>query len=409
MYENKKTLKDVDIDNKKVIVRLDFNVPIKDGVIVDTKRINAAIPTIQYLLDHNASIILLSHLGRIKTYDDIVSQKKSLLPIAKKIQEIFKNYNIKFIESLDFDEIKRNVDNLKNKEILLLQNTRYYDVNDNNEIIKWESKNNDKLAKFWASLADVFVNDAFGTAHRSHASNAGIAKYINESCIGFLMEKELYSISKAIDNPRHPYIAILGGAKISDKLKVINNLINKCDKVIICGGMAYTFLAAQGYDIGTSICENEMLDTAKKILVRGKDKIILTCDCICNEEFIDTPGKQIDIENGLGNLQGLDIGSKTISLFNNALNNAKTVVWNGPCGVCEFKNYQNGTYSIANTLKNLTKNNCYTLIGGGDSASAIINLGFNENDFSFISTGGGASLALIEGSPLIGIEEIKTR
>ena len=409
MYDNKKTLKDVNVAGKKVIVRFDFNVPVKDKVITNDKRIQAALPTIKYLLDNKCSIIALSHLGRIKIYDDVKSGAKSLAPVAVRLQELLPNNKVIFVDSIDFATIEAKAKELKPGQILLLQNTRYYDVNEKNEVVKLESKNNPELAKFWASLGDCFVNDAFGTAHRAHASNAGIASNIKESCVGFLVEKEINSISKAIDNPKHPYVAILGGAKVSDKIKVINNLLHKVDKIIICGGMAYTFLAAQGYNIGRSICEPDMFEYAKDMLKKGKDKIVLTLDAICSKEFADVPGISIDIKDGLKDYQGLDIGDKTIALFNKTLDGAKTVVWNGPSGVFEFKNYQKGTYAIAKKLSELTKSGCYTLIGGGDSAAAIKSLGFKESDYSFVSTGGGASLALIEGSTLPGIDKISNK
>ncbi len=409
MYENKKTLRDLDLNNKKVIVRFDFNVPIKDNAVLNDKRIVAAIPTIKYLLDRNCCIIGLSHLGRIKSIDDIKSNKKTLAPVAKRLQELLINNKVIFEPSLDYSIIKQKVEKLQPGQILLLENTRYYDVDDKNTIVKLESKNNNELAKFWASLGDCFVNDAFGTAHRAHASNVGIAQNIKDSCIGFLIEKEINSISQAIENPKQPYVAILGGAKVSDKIKVINNLLPKVDKIIICGGMAYTFLAAQGYDIGKSICEPEMYEFATQMLKKGKDKIVLTKDAYCGKEFIDAPGVLINAHDGFKDYEGLDIGEQTIKLFNETLDNAKTVVWNGPCGVFEFKNYQNGTYSIAKKLAELTTKGCYTLIGGGDSAAAIKQLGYKESDFSFVSTGGGASLALIEGSPLPGVEAIANK
>ena len=409
MYDNKKTLNDANIASKKVVVRFDFNVPIKDKVITNDKRIQAALPTIKYLLDKKCSIIALSHLGRIKSIDDIRAGTKSLAPVAKRLQELLPNNKVIFEDSTDFTIIVNKAKELQPGQILLLENTRYYDVNENNEVVKYESKNNNELAKFWASLGDYFVNDAFGTAHRAHASNAGIASNIKESCIGFLVEKEVNSISKAIEHPQRPYVAILGGAKVSDKIKVSNNLLPKVDKIIICGGMAYTFLAAQGYDIGKSICEPDMFQYAKDMLAKGKDKIVLTLDAVCAKEFADVSGITIDIKDGFKDYQGLDIGGKTIALFNKILDQAKTVVWNGPCGVFEFKNYQKGTYAIAKKLSELTKAGCYTLIGGGDSAAAIKSLGFKESDYSFVSTGGGASLALIEGSTLPGIDKISNK
>ena len=405
----KKTLNDVNVDNKTVIVRFDFNCPVKDGVVTSDKRIVAALPTIKYLLDHGCKIIALSHLSSIKSLDDIKSNKKSLAPVAKRLQELLPNTKIKFEPEIDFNTIKNDVKDLKTGEILVLQNTRYYDVDNEGNVVKLESKNNEELAKFWASLADIFVNDAFGTAHRAHASNAGIAKFAKDSCIGFLVEKEIKSILKAIDSPARPYVAILGGAKVSDKLKVITNLLDKADKIIICGGMAYTFHKALGQDVGKSLVEDDMIATAKDILNKGKDKLVLPDDCVCNTSFTDTPGTVKEFGQNFDNLEGLDIGPKSINKFKNVLDSAKTVVWNGPCGVFEFKNYANGTKHIIEKLVEITKKGAYTLIGGGDSAASIPALGFNENQFSFVSTGGGASLALIEGSDLVGIEPIKNK
>ena len=406
---NKKTLNDVNVENKTVIVRFDFNCPVKDGKVTSDKRIRAALPTIKYLLDKNCKIIALSHLSRIKTLEDIKSGKKSLEPVAKRLQELLPETTIKFEPSTEFSTIEDDVKKLQHKQILVLQNTRYYDVDSNGEVVKLESKNKPELAKFWANLADVFVNDAFGTAHRAHASNAGIATNIKDSCVGFLVETELKSILKAIDHPKRPYVAILGGAKVSDKLKVINNLLPTADKVIICGGMAYTFHKALGEDVGRSLLEEDMIDTAKEILAKGKDKIVLTKDCVCNEKFEDTPGQIKAFGEKIGDLEGLDIGPKSIAEFKKVLDDAKTVVWNGPCGVFEFKNYANGTKAVIEKLIEITKKGAYTLIGGGDSAASITALGFNEDDFSFVSTGGGASLALIEGSPLVGLEPIKEK
>lgn len=409
MYENKKTLLDVDLDHKKVVVRFDFNVPLKDGVITNDKRIVAAIPTIQYLLDHHCTIIGLSHLSRIKSFDDVKSGKKSLKPVAEYLKKLLPNTSVIFESSTDFNQIRNTVNNLSEGQILLLENTRYYDVNEQNEVIKWESKNNHELASFYASLGSVFVNDAFGTAHRAHASNAGIASIISESCIGFLVEKEIKMISQAIDHPNHPYVAIMGGAKVSDKIALINNLLPKTDHILVGGGMVYTFKKAQGYDIGKSICEDEMLSTTKELLDKANGKIVLSTDANCAAEFADVDGKIIEFGNEFGQYQGLDIGPKTIEQFTSILKQAKTVIWNGPCGVFEFKNYQNGTYRIAKTLAEITQTGAYTLIGGGDSAAAITQMGFAESDFSFVSTGGGASLTLIQGSPLVGIDPIKEK
>lgn len=409
MYENKKTLKDINLDNKKVVVRVDFNVPLKDGKVTNDKRIVAALETINYLLSHNCSIICLSHLSRIKSLDDINSGKKSLAPVAKRLQELLPNNKVIFMNENIGENVKNAAANLKAGEILLLENTRYNDVNANNEVVKKESKNNPELAKEWAGLGEVFVNDAFGTAHRAHASNAGIAANIAESCIGFLVEKEIKNISKAIDNPARPYVAILGGAKVSDKLKVINNLVNKADKIIVTGGMVYTFLKAQGLEIGKSICEDEMIPTAKELMAKYGNKLVLTCDSECAPEYADVKPTYMDHTKPFGELMGLDIGPKTIELFNNTLANAKTVVWNGPCGVSEFENFKAGTEAVAKTLKDITAKGCYTLIGGGDSAAAVVALGFKETDYSFVSTGGGACLALIEGSSLVGIDKISEK
>lgn len=406
MYDNKKTLLDLNLDHKRVVVRFDFNVPVKDGKVTNDKRIVAALPTIKYLLEHHCSIIGLSHLSRIKTYDDVTSNKKSLKPVAEHLQKLLPNTKVMFESSTDFNQIQESVKKLTEGQILILENTRYYDVNDKNEVIKWESKNNPKLAQFYASLGQAFVNDAFGTAHRAHASNAGIASNLKDSCIGFLVEKEIKMISKAIDHPVHPYVAIMGGAKVSDKIKLINNLLTKADKILIGGGMVYTFKKAQGCDIGSSICEDEMLDTAKELLKKGSDKIVLSTDALCAKEYADVPGTVVDFGSSFNGLQGLDIGPKSINLFYNVLKDAKTVIWNGPCGVTEFKNYTHGTYEVAKTLVEITQKGAFTLIGGGDSAAAVIDMGFKETDFSFISTGGGASLTLIEGSPLVGIDPI---
>ncbi|MDR0675331.1 MAG: phosphoglycerate kinase [Mycoplasmataceae bacterium] len=405
---NKKTLNDIDCNNARVIVRVDFNVPIKDNIVTDRKRIVAALPTIQHLLNNKCKIILLSHLSRIKSLDDIKSNKKSLKPVAEVLQELLPNNDVEFLNVNRGQMVIDAVEKLEPGQILILENTRYCDVNEKGEVVKLESKCDENLGKEWASLASIFVNDAFGTAHRKHASNVGIAQHIPISCIGFLIQKEIVNLSKIAHNPNHPVVAILGGAKVSDKLKVINNLLNIADKVLICGGMAYTFLKTQGVDIGSSLLETEMLDEAKKILTKGKDKIILPQDFRCAPEFADVfPINRTKIQ-GLNGVMALDIGDQTLLNFGNALIGAQTVFWNGPAGVFEFKNYQSGTKGICSILKKLTEHHhAFTLIGGGDSAAAAVSLGFKEADFSFISTGGGASLEFIEGSPLPGIEVIQ--
>ncbi|ASJ89011.1 MAG: phosphoglycerate kinase [Candidatus Malacoplasma girerdii] len=410
-YTNKKTLKDLNLKNQTVLVRCDFNVPIKEGKIVDDKRIRAALETINYLLRNNNKVIALSHLSRIKSIEDIKSNKKTLAPVATRLGELLKDYEVKFCSSTKFDDIRNCIKTMKDQSVLLLENTRYYDVNEQNEVIKRESKNDPELAKFYASLATAFVNDAFGTAHRAHASNAGIASILKEtSCIGFLVEKEINMISKAINEPIRPYVAILGGAKVSDKLKVISNLITKCDKIIITGGMAFTFNAASGKQIGKSICEPEMYDMARSLMKEHGDKLVISEDNLCTYEYADHEPTLYTIEQGIPhNLEGLDIGPKSIAKFASVLKDAKTIIWNGPCGVTEFSHFQAGTRAVAKVVKTATSNGCYSLIGGGDSASAIIQLGFKENDFSFISTGGGAALTLIEGSPLKGIDPIPNK
>ena len=406
---NKKTLKDVDLKGKKVIARLDFNVPIKEGKITDTKRIVATLPTLNYLIQNNCKIILLSHLSRIKSTDDIKSGKKSLKLVAEELQRQLPNNKVTFVDASVGQKVVDAANNLKAGEIILLENTRYNDVNENNEVVKKESKCDNELGKFWASLAEVYVNDAFGTAHRKHASNVGIAQNIGTSCIGFLVEKELQNLSKVSENPEKPFVAIMGGAKVSDKLKIVNHLVEIADYVLIGGGMAYTFLKAQGYDIGNSLLETEMIDEAKKILAKGGNKIILSTDAYCAPSFEDTKPEYRKIEDGLSGLMGLDIGPRTIEDFKAKLMNAKSVVWNGPVGVSEFKNFTYGTVEICKTLKEITTKGTFTVIGGGDSAAAAISLGFKESDFSFISTGGGASLALIEGSVLPGVEAIQNK
>ncbi|MDR0739418.1 MAG: phosphoglycerate kinase [Mycoplasmataceae bacterium] len=407
---NKKTLLDINCKDERVIVRVDFNVPIKDGKVVDPKRIVAAIPTIKHLLDNNCKVILLSHLSRIKTLDDIKSGKKSLKPVADVLQQLLPNNQVIFLNFNRGRKLITAVEELQHKQILLLENTRYCDVNDAGEVVKLESKCDEQLGKEWASLANIFVNDAFGTAHRKHASNVGIAKHIPTSCIGFLIQKEIENLSKIVHNPQRPVVTILGGAKVSDKLKVINNLLKIADKILICGGMAYTFLKAQGVDIGSSLLETEMLDEAKNILAKGKDKIILPQDFYCAPEFADVLPTIRTVTQGLNGVMGLDIGDQTLINFGSELVGAQTVFWNGPAGVFEFKNFQTGTRGICSILKKLTQHHhAFTLIGGGDSASAAVSLGFKESDFSFISTGGGASLEFIEGATLPGIEAIQNK
>ncbi|MCC3161085.1 MAG: phosphoglycerate kinase [Mollicutes bacterium PWAP] len=395
---NKKTIKDFDLKGKKVIIRVDFNVPIKNGVVTSDKRIKAALPTIKYAIEKGAKIILLSHLGRIKRKDDLI--KLSLKPVAQNLSNKL-NINVKFSTKTRSNLLKKSVSELQEGEILMIENTRFEDL-----YAKKESQNNKELGKYWADLGDIFINDAFGTAHRKHASNVGIASNITESGIGLLIEKELKMLNKVLVNPKSPFIAIIGGAKVSDKISVIKNLLDKADKILIGGGMAYTFLKAQGYSIGNSLVETEYLNMAKNFLVKAENKIVLPVDhavskSYSNNERIITDG----IEIGEG-FMALDLGPKSIQIYKNELKNAKMVVWNGPMGVAEFDNFKNGTVAVANAIAK--QENILSIIGGGDSAAAVIKLGF-ENKFTHISTGGGASLSYLEGDTLPGIEAVQNK
>lgn len=408
--KNFKTLKDINFDNKKVICRLDLNVPIKDGEITDSKRIDAALPTLKYLLDHNCSIIVLSHLSRIKTLKDKKSGKKSLKLVASymkdKLQDLAK---VDFCNENYSKKVKDLADKLLPKQILVLENTRYNDVNDKDQVVKLESKNDPKLGKFWASLADIFVNDAFGTAHRKHASNDGIASYIKDSCIGFLIEEELTMLTKAISKPKKPFVAIIGGVKVSDKMGAINNFAKIANKILIGGAMAYTFLKAKGHDVGLSLVEDSMIDTTKKLMKQLGSKLELPFDYYAAKVVNGKESRKYrSIEKGLAGLDGMDIGPKTAKKFRDIIINAKTVVWNGPMGVFEKPQYAKGTKKVAKAVVKATKNGAYTVIGGGDSAAAVKKFGYSKK-VSFVSTGGGASLTFFNGEPLVGIDRIKTK
>lgn len=395
---NKKTLKDINFENKKVLVRFDFNVPIENNTITDDNRIKATLETIKYLQDHNAKIIMFSHLGRIKTEAD--KQKKSLALVATRLAELA-NCPVTFINETRGEKLEAAINKLQVKDLLLVENTRFEDLEG-----KKESKNDPELGKYWASLGDIFVNDAFGTAHRAHASNVGIATYIADSCVGFLIEKELTMLNKVVENPARPFVAILGGAKVSDKIDVIKQLLNKADTVIIGGGMAYTFMKALGYNIGTSLIENDKIALAKELIALGKDKLVLPVDFIVTAEFKDTPGVNTKDRNIADDQMGLDIGSQTKALFKEKLQGAKTVFWNGPVGVFEMANFADGTKEICQAITELK--DAFTLIGGGDSAAAAAKFHY-EDKISFISTGGGASLEYVEGKLLPGIEAIKNK
>ena len=398
----KKTLKDLDVKGKKVLVRVDFNVPIKDGVITNDNRITAALPTIKYILENGGRVIAFSHLGKVKEEADKAS--KTLAPVAKRLEELL-GKPVKFIPETRGPELEKAVSELKDGEILMFENTRFEDLDG-----KKESKNDPELGKYWASLGDVFVNDAFGTAHRAHASNVGVASNIAESAVGFLIEKEINFIGGAVDNPERPLVAILGGAKVSDKIGVIENLLDKADKVIIGGGMMFTFLKAQGKNTGKSLLEEDKVELAASLIAKAKDKgveLILPVDAVVAKEFSnDVEFKTVSVDEISDDVMGLDIGAESVALFEKALEGAKTVVWNGPMGVFEMSNYANGTIGVCKAIAELK--DAKTIIGGGDSAAAAIQLGFADK-FSHISTGGGASMEYLEGKVLPGVAAISEK
>ena len=398
----KKTLKDLDVKGKKVLVRVDFNVPIKDGVITNDNRITAALPTLKYILENGGKVIAFSHLGKVKEEADKAS--KTLAPVAKRLEELL-GKPVKFIPETRGAELEAAVAELKDGEILMFENTRFEDLDG-----KKESKNDPELGKYWASLGDVFVNDAFGTAHRAHASNVGIASNIKDSAVGFLVEKEIKFIGGAVDNPERPLVAILGGAKVSDKIGVIENLLDKADKVIIGGGMMFTFLKAEGKNTGSSLLEADKVELAASLIKKAKEKnveLLLPIDTVVAKEFKnDTEFKTVSVDDIEDGWMGLDIGEASIKLFSDALVGAKTVVWNGPMGVFEMENFAKGTIGVCKAIAELS--GAKTIIGGGDSAAAAIQLGFADK-FSHISTGGGASLEYLEGKVLPGVDAISEK
>ena len=391
----KLTVKDVDLKGKKVLVRVDFNVPVKDGVITNDNRITAALPTIKYILEQGGRAILFSHLGRVKEEAD--KEGKSLAPVAADLAAKL-GQEVQFIPGVTRGaELEAAVNALEDGQVLLVENTRFEDVDG-----KKESKNDPELGKYWASLGDgIFVNDAFGTAHRAHASNVGISANVDKAVAGFLLENEIAYIKEAVEAPERPFVAILGGSKVSDKIGVIENLLEKADKVLIGGGMTYTFYKAQGIEIGNSLVEEDKLDVAKALLEKANGKLILPVDSKEANAFADyTEVKDTEGEAVDPGFLGLDIGPKSIAKFDQELTGAKTVVWNGPMGVFENPDFQAGTIGVMDAI--VKQPGVKSIIGGGDSAAAAINLG-RADKFSWISTGGGASMELLEGKELPGL------
>ena len=393
----KKAVTDLDLKDKVVLERADFNVPMKDGKITNDNRIQAALPTINYILEQGGKLVLFSHLGKIKTEED--KADKTLKPVAERLSELL-GKEVKFVPETRGKELEDAIAALKSGEVLMVENTRFEDLDG-----KKESKNDPELGKYWASLGDVFVNDAFGTAHRSHASNVGIATHL-ETAAGYLMDNEIKFIGGAVDAPKRPFVAILGGAKVSDKIGVIENLLDKADKVLIGGGMAYTFYAAQGIEIGKSLVEEDKIELAKELLEKAGDKLVLPIDNVTATDFSNDVPTEVHEGPVPAGQMGLDIGPKTIELFKNALEGAQTVVWNGPMGVFEMSNFANGTIGVCKALAELE--DAITIIGGGDSAAAAQQLGYAD-EFTHISTGGGASLEYLEGKELPGLAAISDK
>ena len=392
----KKTIKDYDLHGKRVIIRCDFNVPMKDGKITDDTRIQAALPTIEYAINESAKVILMSHLGRVKEEKDLV--KNDLFPVAQRLSNLL-NQKVLFCKATSGSELKDAVDGLKDGEVLLMQNTRYEDLNG-----KKESSNDPELGAFWASLGDIYINDAFGTAHRAHASNVGIASHL-PNVIGFLIEKELNHL-ESLKNPERPYVIIMGGAKVSDKIKVIENLAPIADKIMIGGGMAFTFLKAKGIDIGKSLLEEDSLEFCQKMIATYGDKLVLPVDVNVTTEFSEeTPHHICKVSEIGADEMAMDIGPETIAMMKEVLANAKTVFWNGPLGVYEMKEYQKGTNEL---LKTIANSSIHSVLGGGDIVAAASELGFKDK-VSHASTGGGATLEFLEGKELPGIAIIQEK
>lgn len=394
----KKDVTDVSLKGKVVLVRADFNVPMKDGEITNDNRIVQALPTLEHIIEQGGKIVVFSHLGKVKEESD--KEKLTLAPVAKRLSEKL-NKEVTFIPETRGEKLESAIKELNDGDVLMFENTRFEDLDG-----KKESKNDSELGKYWASLGDIFVNDAFGTAHREHASNVGISTHL-EAVAGFLMEKEIKFIGGVVENPDKPVVAILGGAKVSDKIGVIENLLKIADKVLIGGGMAYTFLKAQGKEIGLSLLEADKIDFAKDLLERAGDQIVLPVDGKVAKEFSnDADITTVSIDEIPEDQEAMDIGPETVQLFKKQLEGAHTVVWNGPMGVFEFSNFAQGTIGVCEAIAELK--DATTIIGGGDSAAAAMQLGF-EDDFTHISTGGGASLEYLEGIELPGIKAIANK
>ncbi|MCL2386243.1 MAG: phosphoglycerate kinase [Defluviitaleaceae bacterium] len=395
---NKKSIDDINVKGKRVLVRCDFNVPLMDGKITDENRIVAALPTLKKLIADGGRLVLCSHLGKPKGPD----ASATLAPVAERLSQHL-GQTVKFLDCdcVVCDDVRKDVDSLKDGEVVMLQNTRFRAE---------EGKNEEAFSKDLASVADIFVNDAFGSAHRAHCSTVGVTKFVSETAVGYLMEKELKFLGNAVNNPVRPFVAILGGAKVSDKIPVINNLLGKVDKLIIGGGMAYTFFAAQGHGVGTSLLEKDRIDFAKEMIAKAKEKgveLLLPVDTVVAKEFArDAEHKTVASDSIEDDYMGLDIGEKTRDIFSNAIKEAKTVIWNGPMGVFEFPNFAKGTLALAQVLASM--DDATTIIGGGDSAAAVNQLGYGDK-MTHISTGGGASLEFLEGKELPGVVAVQDK